>query len=175
MTSQKNDSTATNARKQSLLPYVVLGLSLLVLAIPAIGALRESLHVSRLESLSAEVSYGPKGGYFVTPDPKADVAELLKGAAPSLDFLSRRSMTTLKLDATSVSDSDLRPLESVRGSIIVSLKDTAVTDAGLEHLRRVPRLAGLDISGTDVSRKALLAFWKAKWPGVEPPPEDAAD
>jgi hypothetical protein len=151
----------------ALLRYACWGLALVVLAL-LLGGI-EQYHVARLRWLGADIIYGPKGGYFVTLPPGSAVTDFLRHGAPALDYLSRRFHTTIRLDKTQVSDSDLQLLESVQGDIFVSLKSTGVTDAAIQSFHRMARLSGVDLSDSQVSDEAISALWRAKhWRRAEP-------
>lgn len=122
----------------------------------------EQVHVVRLRWHAAQVTYGPKGGYFVTLPPGSEATGFLRRGAPALDYLSRCHHVTLDLGQTRVSDSDLRFLERVRGAISVSIENTAVTDAGLQSFYRMPGLSGVDVSNPHVSDEAMAALCRAK-------------
>jgi hypothetical protein len=57
----------------------------------------------------------------------------------------------VKLDRTSVDDSDLTSLSGLADPFGLSLRETRITDAGLEHLGRMPNVVTLFLEGTAIS------------------------
>jgi hypothetical protein len=127
--------------------------------------------VGHLRWLGAEVTYGPKGGYFVTLPTESDVTEFLKRGRRDLNHISRYFHTTLELDGTSVCDSDLLLLEPTEGSmgLSLSLRNTAITDKGLEHLQGLPNVAGVDVTDSMVTKEAVREFRRSR--GLQIPEE----
>jgi hypothetical protein len=68
------------------------------------------------------------------------------------------SLTTLFLDDTRVTDSDLRHLRHLKNLRNLSLSNTPVRDAGLEHLEGLTQLRALDLSDTRVTDAGLRSL-----------------
>ncbi len=112
--------------------------------------------VAHLRSLGAQVSFATKDQcYYVRVIPELDVTSFLSNSRNDLRHLSRFFAISLDLDDTSVSDSDLLLLDSVQGSLYLSLRNTAVTVQGLHFLRRLKNLRSLDVSGCSFPDDAL--------------------
>ncbi len=162
--------------RKLLSPDVGVGVLLLVIIFGFFGVdWYKRWGVGHLRWLGADVRYGPKGGYFVTLPPGSDVTEFLKRGTRDLNHISRYFHTSLELDGTTVSDSDLLLLEPVQGSVglYLSLRNTAITDKGLQHLQGLPNVAGVDVTDSKVTKETIREFLRSR--GLEvPEPSPAA-
>jgi hypothetical protein len=62
---------------------------------------------------------------------------------------------------SAVTDADLEQLKRIPGLSKVDLDNTAITDAGVAHLRSLKDLRKLDVSGTNVSDAAITRLQEA--------------
>ncbi len=72
-----------------------------------------------------------------------------------------RSIRSLRLDFTAISDAGLKSLEGATALQGLSVANTRVTDAGLNSLRGMNSLHSLSAGGTGVTREGSLAHQAA--------------
>ncbi len=62
-----------------------------------------------------------------------------------------RSLETLSLDHTAITDAGLKRVAGLKRLETLHLYDTKITDAGLNYLKRLPNLKSLSLSGTKIT------------------------
>lgn len=71
------------------------------------------------------------------------------------DVGSLHNLAELHLDATRISDSELRHIQGLTNLEKLTLRFTNITDDGLRYLKNLSRLRALDLSGTAISDAGL--------------------
>lgn len=76
-------------------------------------------------------------------------------SAVILEDLADVDLARLGIGVDAISDEDLQLLSSFKGLEWLSLEGAPVTDAGVAHLLKLPKLKTLDISGTQISAEGI--------------------
>jgi hypothetical protein len=67
-----------------------------------------------------------------------------------------RELIAMQLRNSTISEEDLAMLEHLANQVdLVGLENTSVTDAGLKHLCRLPKLDNIDLANTEITDAGL--------------------
>jgi hypothetical protein len=104
------------------------------------SSIEENLCVSRLRQRVDEITYGPKGGYFVTTSRPGQLGKLVQ----LLNELSNHSSVNFRIEIDPVDDPQLEELCKLDGNVILKVRIASFSPDQRAALNRRARVRFID-------------------------------